>query len=224
MKTVDNAQLEKIYRARFDDKAQLQRERLWQILCQDWIQRYIPKEATVLDLASGRCEFINHIQAGRKIAVDLNEDVRNYADASVEIVIAYSHDMHAVTDASVDVVFVSNFFEHLPDKASFMETLREIRRVLKVGGKLLILQPNIRFLHGAYWDFIDHYLPLTDRSVAEALMLVNMQVAENLPRFLPYTTRSRMPQHPLLVRAYLRLPIAFRIFGKQAWVVAIKPD
>lgn len=223
MKTVDNSQLEKIYRARFDDKAQVQREKMWDILCSDWMQRYIPQNATVLDLAAGRCEFINHIQAGRKIAVDLNEDVRNYANKDVEIVIAYSHDMQGVADNSVDVVFVSNFFEHLPDKAAFMDTLKDIRRVLKVGGKLLILQPNIRFLHGAYWDFIDHYLPLTDRSLEEALMLTHMDVVEVLPRFLPYTTRSKMPQHPFLIRAYLRLRIAFPIFGKQAWVVAVKP-
>jgi len=224
MKTVDNSQLEKIYRARFNDKDQAQREQMWQIICQDWMQRYIPQNATVLDLAAGRCEFINHIKAGRKIAVDLNEDVRNYANKDVEIVIAYSHNMQGVADNSVDVVFVSNFFEHLPDKAAFMDTLKDIRRVLKVGGKLLIMQPNIRFLHGAYWDFIDHYLPLTDRSVEEALMLTNMDVIENLPRFLPYTTRSKMPRHPLLIRLYLRMPIVFPIFGRQAWVVAVKPE
>lgn len=224
MKTVDHSQLEKIYRARFDDKAQVQREKMWHVLCQDWMQRYIPRDATVLDLAAGRCEFINHIQAKHKIAVDLNEDIRNYAAPDVEIIIAYSHDMYSVADDSVDVVFVSNFFEHLPDKAALMATLKEIRRVLKIGGKLLILQPNIRFLNGEYWDFIDHYLPLTDRSLEEALTLINMDVIEVLPRFLPYTTRSKMPRHPLLIRIYLRLPIAFRIFGKQAWIVAVKRE
>jgi hypothetical protein len=43
------------------------------------------------------------------------------------------------------------------------------------------------------------------------------------PRFLPYTTKSRFPQWGWLVRLYLRLPLAQRLFGRQAWVVAVKP-
>ena len=50
-----------------------------------------------------------------------------------------------------------------------------------------------------------------------------MRPTEVLPRFLPYTTKSRLPQHPLLVRLYLRVPLAQRLLGKQAWVVAVKP-
>ena len=43
-----------------------------------------------------------------------------------------------------------------------------------------------------------------------------------LARFLPYTMASG-PQYPLLVlRAYLRLPIAWRMFGKQFLVVGRK--
>ncbi len=29
---------------------------------------------------------------------------------------------------------------------------------------MLVLQPNIRYVGGAYWDFLDHHLPLTDRT------------------------------------------------------------
>jgi SAM-dependent methyltransferase len=140
----------------------------------------------------------------------------------VRVVIAYSHDMADVASDSVDVVFVSNFFEHLPDKQVFLDTLREIRRVLRPGGKLLIFQPNIRFLNGAYWDFIDHYLPLTDRTLVEALHLVGLRIDEVRPRFLPYTTRSRLPRWPWLVRLYLQLRPAHWIFGRQAFVAARK--
>ena len=42
------------------------------------------------------------------------------------------------------------------------------------GGTLLILQPNIRFLADEYWDFVDHQLPLSDRSVVEALELLGL--------------------------------------------------
>jgi ubiquinone/menaquinone biosynthesis C-methylase UbiE len=219
---IDHAKLTDIYQNRFTDEVHATRVQMWQTICRYWVQRYIPANATVLDLAAGQCEFINQIECTHKIAVDLNEDVRNYAAPDVKIVIARSDAMTEIADNTVDVVFVSNFFEHLPSKQALFDTLEEIKRVLKVGGKLMILQPNIRFVQGEYWDFIDHYLPLTDRSLVEALELVQMQVDEVRPRFLPYTTRSRIPNHPLLVRLYLALPLAHRILGKQAWVVASK--
>ena len=220
---LDQAHLSQIYQERFTPEVRGQRIQLWKTLCEHWFQRYIPENATVLDLAAGQCEFINQIHSTHKIAVDLNEDVHKFAASDVQVVIAWSHDMQGVVDESVDVVFVSNFFEHLPSKSAFLDTLREIRRVLRRGGRLLILQPNIRFLNGEYWDFVDHYLPLTDRTLVEALSLVEMRVDEVLPRFLPYTTRSAIPQHPLLVRLYLMIPLARRLMGKQAFVVDSKP-
>ena len=36
-----------------------------------------------------------------------------------------------------------------------------------------------------------------------------------ITRFLPYTTKSRFPQHPWLVRAYLAFPPAWRLLGRQ---------
>lgn len=213
----------KLYRARFSPPERISKDRIWQVLCQEFFQRYVKPSDTVLDLGAGYCEFINHIRCGTKIAVDLNEDISLHAAAGVEVLREPSAAMKSVRNASVDVVFASNFFEHLPDKREFIATLQEIRRVLRQGGRLLVLQPNIRFLNGEYWDFLDHHIALTDRTLVEALKLVGLQPIEVRPRFLPYTTKSRFPQHPWLVRLYLRLPPAQWLLGKQAWVVAIKP-
>jgi ubiquinone/menaquinone biosynthesis C-methylase UbiE len=215
--------LKDIYRQRFGADRQLRRNKLWETLCRYWFQRYVRPADVVLDLAAGHCEFINNIKCATKIAVDLNEEAAGYANPDVRFVRSWSHNMVGVDSDSVDVVFVSNFFEHLPDKKSFLDTLAEIRRVLKPGGQLLILQPNIRFVGGEYWDFVDHYLPLTDRTLVEALGLVDLEPITVRPRFLPYTTQSRLPQSPWLVWAYLQLPVAHRFLGKQAFVVARKP-
>jgi predicted SAM-dependent methyltransferase len=54
-------------------------------------------------------------------------------------------------DASVDFVFASNVFEHMP-QASFAHVLSTLRRKLRTGGTLNILQPNYRFCCDEYVD------------------------------------------------------------------------
>jgi SAM-dependent methyltransferase len=193
--------LSKLYSARFSRDEKERKDRIWRVLCRHFFQRYVEPESTVLDMGAGYCEFINHIVCRRRIAFDLD----------------------VFPDGAIDVVFASNFFEHLLSKEDLLRTLAEIRRVLREGGKLLILQPNIRYTSGAYWDFFDHHLPLTERSLVEALELVGLKPTEVRARFLPFTSKSALPQHPFLVWLYLKVPIAHRIFGRQSWLVAVKP-
>jgi SAM-dependent methyltransferase len=128
----------------------------------------------------------------------------------------------ALPPASLDVVFTSNFFEHLLDKPSLGRTLDQAHRCLKDGGRLICLGPNIRYLAGAYWDFWDHYVPLSDRSLAEALQLAGFAIEVQKPRFLPYSMSQGFQPPIALLRAYLMLPIVRPLFGKQFLVVAQK--
>jgi SAM-dependent methyltransferase len=216
-------ELSRLYRVRFDPEEQKQKDALWRVLCASFFQRYVAPTDCVLDLGAGYCEFINHIRCARKIAVDMNEDTAAHAAPGVQVVRARSTDLAAIPAGSVQVVFVSNFFEHLPSTDDLLATLREIARVLAPGGRLLVLQPNIRFVGGEYWDFLDHHLPLTDRSLVEAVSATGLEPIEVRARFLPYTTKNRMPRWLWLVRLYLRMPLAQWLVGKQAWVVARKP-
>jgi len=215
--------LSRLYSVRFapDDKAR--KDRVWRVLCRHFFQKYVERTDTVLDIGAGHCEFINHIEARRRIAFDLNPDVRANAAAGVEVVQGVSTDLSAFRDELFDVVFVSNFFEHLPTKDDLLRTLAEVRRVLRPGGKLLIVQPNIRLAGGAYWDFVDHHLPLTERSLVEAVELAGLQPTEVRARFLPFTSKSLLPQHPLLVRLYLKVLPAQWLLGRQSWIVAVRP-
>ncbi|WP_239557992.1 class I SAM-dependent methyltransferase [Nocardioides cavernae] len=191
---------------------------LWTVLCRDYFQRWVPETSTVLDIAAGHCEFINNIVAGRKLAVDLNPDLINHAAADVEATVSRSDALHHLADHSVDRVFISNFFEHVPREV-ILSTLVEARRVLRPDGKLLVLQPNVRYCARDYWMFFDHITPVDDRALVEAFTAAGLDVELNIPRFLPYTTKSRLPSGPRLVAIYLKVPLAWKVLGAQAFLV-----
>jgi SAM-dependent methyltransferase len=217
---VADEDLEAIYRNRFDDRELSNKRTLWAVLVKDFFQKYVAPDGTVLDLGAGNCEFINEVRAGRRIAVDLNPDTVAFAAPGVEILTTRSDQMGEVADETVDTVFTSNFFEHLPTKADLRNTLAECRRVTRPGGLIVVLMPNIRYLPGRYWDYLDHHLPLTHLSVSEALELAGYEVVHQRGKFLPYTVKdAKFEVRPSMVRAYLRLPFAWRILGRQMLVV-----
>ena len=215
----DPNELSRIYRHRFDEADREAQDVLWSTLCGSFFQQYVGADDTVLDLGAGSCQFINHIKAGRKLAVDLNPDTKAAA-VDAEVLQTSSEDLSAVADGTVDVVFTSNFFEHLPDKASLLRTLAEVHRVLKPGGRLVVLMPNLRYLGGRYWDYFDHKLPLTHASLAEGIELSGLTVERVEPKFLPYTVKSRLPTNAALIRLYLGVPLAWKVLGRQMLVVA----
>lgn len=218
-----NVELDKLYNQRFPEAALARKHAIWKVLCNDFFSRYVKPTDTVVDIGAGYCEFINNIRAERKIAVDLNPDVRRFASPDVRVINESCTAIRELDSDSVDVVFMSNFLEHLPNKDLVLDTFRESQRILRKGGRVMVLQPNIRYLAGEYWDYFDHHTPLTERSLVEGLQLAGLEPTTVIAKFLPYTTKSRLPQAPWLVQLYLKVPLAWRVLGKQAFVVAEKP-
>jgi SAM-dependent methyltransferase len=209
------------YRQRFAPVARY-RERVWRILVDDCFQRYVPVDGAVLDLGCGWGEFIRNVRAGRRIAMDLNPEMPERVGAGVEAVLHDCSRPWPLGDGVLDTVFTSNFFEHLPDKDALRRTVLEACRCLKPGGRIVCLGPNIDVVQGAYWHFWDHFIPLTDESLGELLRLSGFEIERSERRFLPYTMARGFTPPPFFLKAYLRCPPAWRIFGKQFLVVARK--
>jgi ubiquinone/menaquinone biosynthesis C-methylase UbiE len=192
-------------------------------LCRDFFSRFVRPTDTVLDVGAGWGEFITNISAGRKYAMDLNPECGVNTAGSADFLHQDCSTPWPFADDTLDIVFTSNFLEHLPDKPSIERTLAEAFRCLKPRGRILCLGPNIRYLPGLYWDFWDHHIPITDRSMAEALTLAGFQVTRRIDRFLPYTMSGGKPPPLATVTLFLKLPLLWRLFGKQFLVVGQKP-
>jgi len=216
--------LTELYANRFPKPEQRAKAALWRTLCDSFFARYVPVQATVLDAGAGYCELINHLCAARRIAVDANPEVLRFAAEGVEAhVLPLERLDEVITPGSVDVAFASNVFEHLRGPEALLEALDQLLRALRPGGRLVVLQPNVRLVGGRFWDFFDHTLPLTERGLEEALRVAGFQVVERRAQFLPYTTKARLPRWSWIVRLYLALPPAQWLLGKQMLVVAQRP-
>ena len=212
-------QLQALYERRFEGQ-QAYRQHVWRVLLEDFFQRHVPADAAVLDLGCGHGEFINQVRCRQRFAMDLNPAAGSQLAPEVKLLAQDCSQPWALPDASLEVVFTSNFFEHLPHKQALADTLAQAHRCLKPGGRLIALGPNVKYLPGRYWDFWDHHLPLTELSLREGLQLCGFEVEVCIARFLPYTMSSG-PRYPLtLLRLYLRLPVFWRLLGRQFLLIA----
>ena len=210
------------YRKRFSSKENINRDILWRLLCSKQFQMYVNQKDTVMDIGAGYCEFINHIQAKKKIAVDINPDTQKNAQHNIEVLLKSAERIPSHYDGTIDIIFMSNFLEHLSSKEQVIKVLHRAFHLLKPKGKLIVLQPNIDLVGGHYWDFFDHIVPLNGESLQEGLRICGFTIEKYIVRFFSYTTKSAMLFHPLLVQFYLMVPPVFRPFAGQSLFIARK--
>jgi SAM-dependent methyltransferase len=215
-------QLSALYRKRFNDTGLDRRQQVWRVLCAAYFDKLIPADAAVLDVACGYGEFINNVRAGRKYAVDLNPDAAGRLAPEVSFFHTPATDLSPLAAESVDVAFTSNFLEHLRSKEEVDQVFAQVRRVLRPGGRFILLGPNIKYAYRAYWDFYDHHLPLSHLSVGEGLQAAGYRLEKVIDRFLPFTMNNGAPTADILIRGYLAFPPAWRLMGAQFLVVAAR--
>ena len=221
-RVADPVELERIYARRFEAETAY-RLKIWKTLVNDFFSSYVAPEESVLDLGCGYGQFINNIRAQQKYAMDMNPRARQHLAPDVHFLEQDCSAVWMLSSDTLDVVFTSNFFEHLPNKRALSDTLKEAYRCLRPGGTLIAMGPNIKFLPGLYWDFYDHHLPLSELSLKEALEIVGFRCLRVTSRFLPYTMVNA-PRYPsAFLSAYLKVPLLWRVIGRQFLIVATKP-
>jgi hypothetical protein len=171
----------------------------------------------VLELGSGYGEFINNVEARRRVAIDVWPDFVQYLADGVEGYVSNAVSIDFLADRSVNFVFASNLVEHL-SQDDFGKMLRQLNRTLASDGHVALLQPNFRYASREYFDDYTHVSVYSHVSLCDFLRAHDFQIVECYPRFLPLTIKSRLKVWPFLIWAYLHSPV--KPFGKQMLVVA----
>jgi SAM-dependent methyltransferase len=196
------------------------RARVWQVVARH-LAPHVGPDAHVLELGAGYCDWINNVSASRRVAVDVWPELPAHTAPGVEpLVLDISHGLHSLGDASFDVVLASNLLEHFaPDLAA--EVVRDVARLLRPGGRFILIQPNFRYAWRRYFDDYTHRSIFTDVSLPALLRAQGFRVIAVEPRLLPYSMQGvRLPIARWLVKAYLISP--FKPGAGQMLVVAQK--
>jgi SAM-dependent methyltransferase len=210
--------LPELYDSRFDEREVSAKDAVWREIV--WfLQRYVDPASPVLDIGCDRGHFIRWVDATERWASDIR-DMRAAVPEEIRFVQASGLSLaDVVPNGYFGTVFMSNYLEHLDTSDVVIDQLRVVRQLLRPGGRAVILQPNIRLVGPRYWDFIDHKVALTERSLLEAAELAQLHTVELITRFLPYSTKGRLPTDARLVRAYLRFRPAWWLLGRQTLFV-----
>ena len=209
----------RLYEFRFRDVDQAARNAVW-IEIARVVHELMGEPRRVLDPAAGRGEFINAVPAEERWAVDMVEQAEY--EPAVRGVVGDAFQV-PLPDGHFDGVFLSNFLEHLPSQERVADLLARMRTVMEPGGVIAVMGPNFKYCPKEYFDCADHVLALTHVAVEEHLSAAGFEVVRTIPRFLPYSFRGVLPPSQRLTRLYLRLPLAWRLLGKQFLVLARRP-
>jgi hypothetical protein len=209
---------ERLYEYRFRDIDQSDRRAVWKPIARH-VYEELGRPHRILDPAAGLGEFISNVPSPERWALDQAAYPEAEGMEGVKMIIADVMDADLPKE-HFDGVFVSNLLEHLKDQPAVYEFLTRIRESVRPGGMIAIMGPNIRYCAKEYWDCADHEVALTHVAVEEHLYMAGFEPQKTIPRFLPYSFRSRLPASAGLTAAYLRFKPAWSLLGKQFLVTA----
>jgi ubiquinone/menaquinone biosynthesis C-methylase UbiE len=184
----------------------------------NYLSAFIPADAVVLELGPGYCDFINHIGASKKFAVDINPLSGNYCNKDTEFI--QSDVLHVdFQPGSIGIVLASNFFEHFNDQDTGI-ILDKVNRWLTNNGKLILIQPNYKYAWRDYWDDYTHVRAFSHISLSDLLKSKGFNIVRVEKKFLPFSFKSLLPKSYYLTWLYLKFRI--RPFAKQMLIIAEK--
>ena len=192
------------------------RHAVWKAIC-EYLQRYVPRGSSILEIGPGYCDFINQIQAAKRYAMDANADVSRYCAQNVTFIQGRIPEDLSFEEHSIDVVFASNFLEHLSDERS-CALFERLNLLIKDGGKLILIQPNYYYCYRRYWDDFTHVKAFSDVTLTDYVLSKGYKILKLEKKFLPLSFKSPLPKSYWLTKLYLSS--IYRPMAKQMLLVA----
>jgi SAM-dependent methyltransferase len=182
----------------------------------DWIiSQVFQQPGTLVDVGCGRGEYLRSFQARGfdVIGVDRAPSARGAgSELRVEIT-DIEHEAMPLLDRSVDYVYSKSVIEHLHKPDHF---LTECFRVLKPGGKAVIMTPSWRHIWKVFYEDYTHVTPFTANGLADAMSVAGFVDVSVVPFWqLPF-----LWNHPWLcipVRLLALLPLPYRPWDRAPW-------
>lgn len=195
------------------------RAAVWRPICR-YVQRYVFEDLPLLDLGAGYGEFHRFLRSGQKWALDANTALARYWDSTVKPLTQSALDPLPFERGSLGTILASNFFEHFT-LDQVQSILSEAARILRPGGRLVVIQPDFGLEPRRYFDDYTHRTAFTCEGFSDMLRVQGWNVVRLERRFLPFSMKSRLPKSRWLVSLYLTLP--WRPLAGQFLVVAEAP-
>ena len=196
------------------------RAKVWNVLA-GYLQRWVDPTGGLLEMGAGYGEFSREIAAGQKWALDMNPELVRYWGSDVRPLIQSALEPLPIASGSLSTVFASNFFEHFTIEEG-TAILTEAKRVLRPGGRVMVVQPNFRLEPRRYFDDYTHKTIYTDNGFRDFLRALGFRIVHEEPRFTPFSMKSRFPVAGWLIKLYLALP--WRPMAGQFLIVAEKDE
>lgn len=165
----------------------------------DWIRANLPSTgARVIDIGCGAGALFDAIGRERAVGIDHSEQglSRTRQVRGAAPVLCADTRRIPFADQTVDAVTVQHVIEHLTDCDA---ACREWRRLLKPGGVLLVLTPNVRFVDPSVFDDDTHVHLFDGSDLRDTLSAAGFEIIDLRTLGLPWC------------RWYHRLPSGWRL-------------
>jgi SAM-dependent methyltransferase len=121
----------------------------------------------ILDLGCGTGGVLAHLgEFGTALGLDPAPEAARYCKRRDVPMVVGSGLALPFADASFDAILAQDVIEHVPDDVAL---LREVQRVLRPGGVLLVTVPALPWLWSSHDDVNHHYRRYTLRTLEESL-------------------------------------------------------
>lgn len=163
------------------------------------IKRFdLQKGSTIVEIGCGRGDFLKEFQyAGlRSIGVDREDSCKSLSPGIDVRTCDIASEQLPFDDTSIDVIFSKSVIEHLFDPS---QLLREINRVLKPGGRVVVMTPDWHTQWKNFYEDFTHARPYSELALSDLLKVHGFRSIK-VEAFHQLPVLWRYPQLKILTR------------------------